>query len=178
MMGAGRAIDPEAPATIGSLEAAESFEAFFRQESERVFRALWFVTGNPAEAEEITQDAFLASWERWDRVSVMQNPTGYVFQTAMNLFRKRYRRAVLATRKVVRPTLRSDDFTAADDREVVRATLATLTPRQRAAIVMTDLLSFSSEETGRILGIRAGTVRSLVAQGRQSFRMTLEVEDA
>ena len=74
MMGAGRAIDPEAPAAVGSLEAAESFEAFFRQESERVFRALWLVTGNPAEAEEITQDAFLASWERWDRVSAMDNP--------------------------------------------------------------------------------------------------------
>ena len=106
------------------------------------------------------------------------NPTGYVFRTSMNLFHKRYRRAVLAARKAVRPGLRADEFAAADDREVVRATLATLTPRQRAAIVMTDLLSFSSEEAGQVLGIRAGTVRSLVAQGRQTFRTALEGDDA
>jgi RNA polymerase sigma-70 factor (ECF subfamily) len=177
MMGADSAVGPETTSSE-PLEAAVTFEAFFRVQSEQVFRALWLVTGNRAEAEEITQDAFLAAWERWDRVSAMENPTGYVFRTAMNLFRKRYRRAVLATRKAVRPALRADDFAAAEDREVVRATLAVLTPRQRAAIVMTELLSFSSEETGQVLGIRAGTVRSLVAQGRQTFRTALEGDDA
>lgn len=176
MMGAGRTIEPEA-ADVGTLEAAERFEAFFRGESERVFRAIWLVTGNRAEAEEITQDAFLAAWERWSRVSSMENPTGYVFRSAMNLFRKRYRRAAVAARKVVRPALREDDFAAADDRAVVRSVLATLTPRQRAAMVMVDLLAFTSEEAGQVLGVRAGTVRSLVAQGRQSFRSSLEVDD-
>jgi len=177
MMGADSAVGPEAPSTE-PFEAAVTFEEFFRGSSERVFRALWLVTGNRAEAEEITQDAFLAAWERWDRVSGMENPTGYVFRTAMNLFHKRYRRARLAARKILRPALRVDEFEAAEDREVVRATLATLTPRQRAAIVMTDLLSFSSEEAGQVLGIRAGTVRSLVAQGRQTFRGALEGDDA
>ena len=178
MMGAGRAIDPDTPAVVGELEAAEAFEGFFRGESERVFRALWLVTGNRAEAEEITQDAFLAAWERWDRVAAMENPAGYVYRTAMNRFRKRYRRAVLAARKTVRSELRVDDFSAADDREIVRSTLATLTPRQRAAVVMTELLSFTSEEAGQVLGIRAGTVRTLVAQGRRAFRLSLEADDA
>src|SRR5262245_34065361 len=169
-MEAGRSEEP----AVASLGPAVDFEAFFRTESERVFRALWLVTGNRAEAEEITQDAFLAAWERWDRVSAMENPAGYVYATAMNLFRKRYRRAALAARKVVRPELRADDFAVAEDREIGRSTLAKLTPRQRAAIVMTELLSFSSEEAGAILGVRAGTVRSLVTQGRHAFRDSME----
>jgi RNA polymerase sigma-70 factor (ECF subfamily) len=168
-----RSADTEEP-----LVSAVTFEAFFRLESDRVFRALWLITGNQTEAEEITQDAFLAAWERWDRVSAMENPTGYVYRTAMNLFRKRYRRALLAARKAVRPESREDEFAAADDRELIRSTLATLTPRQRAAIVMTELLSFSSEEAGQALGIRPGTVRSLVTQGRRTFRAALEGEDA
>jgi RNA polymerase sigma-70 factor (ECF subfamily) len=176
MGGAHSAFRPAEPAE--PLAPAATFEAFFRLESQRVFRALWLITGNQTEAEEITQDAFLAAWERWDRVSAMENPTGYVYRTAMNLFRKRYRRALVAARKVVRPASREDEFEAADDRELVRSTLATLTPRQRAAIVMTELLSFSSEEAGRALGIRPGTVRSLVTQGRRTFRAALEGDDA
>ena len=176
MMGADSAIGSEAR-SAEPLEAAAAFEAFFRTESEQVFRAIWLVSGNRAEAEEITQDAFLAAWERWDRVAEMENPTGYVYRSAMNLVYRRYRRGALAARKMVRSAVRADDFAAADAREVVRATLATLTPRQRAALVMTDLLSFSSEEAGQVLGIRGGTVRSLVAQGRQAFRSALEADD-
>ncbi len=45
-----------------------SFETFFETEARTLFRRLCAVTGNSAEAEEIMQDAFLAMWERWDRV--------------------------------------------------------------------------------------------------------------
>jgi len=43
-----------------------SFEAFFEAEHERLFRALYLVTGNAQEAEELMQDALVAVWERWD----------------------------------------------------------------------------------------------------------------
>lgn len=159
------------------LDAARSFEVFFDAESRVLFRRLWLITGNRAEAEEIMQDAFLALWERWDRVSTLDDPTGYLYRTAMNLFRKRYRRAVLAARRVVRPTLRTDDFAAADDRDVVYRVLTRLTPRQRAALVLMDLLSFTSEEAGAALGIRPATVRTLASQGRHAFRQILETSD-
>lgn len=161
-----------------AFDATASFEAFFERESEALFRRLWLITGNRADAEEIAQDAFLALWERWDRVSSLEDPTGYLYRTAMNLFRKRYRRAVLAARKRIRPALRNDDFEDADDREVVRRTLASLSPRQRAALVLTELLSFDSAEAGRLLGVRPGTVRTLASQGRESFRHLMEAGDA
>ena len=66
----------------------------------------------------------------------------------------------------------------ADARETVRRALASLTPRQRAAIVMTELLGFSSSEAGKVLGIRPGTVRALATQGRAAFRDLLEDPDA
>ena len=62
---------------------------------------MYLVTGNAQEAEEMMQDAFGAVWERWDRVSVMDEPTGYLYRTAMNRFRSRLRRASRAARRAI-----------------------------------------------------------------------------
>src|SRR5215216_5173065 len=76
-----------------------SFEEFFGAEHVRLFGTLCLVTGDRHEAEEIMQDAFLLLWERWNRVARIEDPSGYLFRTAMNVFRNRYRRARLALKK-------------------------------------------------------------------------------
>lgn len=157
---------------------AASFEAFFRTESAALYRRLWLITGNRAESEDIMQDAFLRLWERWDRMGEVRDPTAYLYVTAMNLFRRRYRRAIVLVRKLVAPDPAADDFALADDRQVVRQTLASLAPRQRAALVLTELLGFSSEEAGRALGVQAASVRALTHQGRAAFARAMEVDDA
>jgi len=159
-------------------EAAKDFESFFRAESATLFRRLWLITGNRAEAEDIEQDAFLKIWERWDRMGDVQDPTAYLYKTAMNLFRRRYRRGLLALRRAVTMTPAEDDFARADDRQVVRRILSTLTPRQRAALVLTEMLGFSSEEAGRALGVKAATVRALAYQGRAAFTHAMGDDDA
>jgi RNA polymerase sigma factor (sigma-70 family) len=160
------------------LEAARTFEAFYEAEARTLFRRLWLVTGNRAEAEELMQDAFLSVWQRWDRVAAMDAPVGYLYRTAMNLLRKRYRRAMLAVRRTVGLAPSNDDFSDADDREVVRHVLATLPPRQRAALVLTELLGFTAREAGDALGVTDATIRSLTRHGRDAFRKVMEVADA
>ena len=165
-------------AALDELEATRTFEAFYQAEARTLFRRLWLVTGNRAEAEELMQDAFLRVWERWDRVGAMEDPVGYLYRTAMNLFRKRYRRTMLAVRRTVGLTPSTDDFSDADDRHVVRHVLATLPPRQRAALVLTEMLGFTSKEAGDALGVTDATVRSLTRHGRDAFRTVMEVDDA
>jgi RNA polymerase sigma-70 factor (ECF subfamily) len=160
-----------------TLAATRSFEEFFEAESRTLFRRLWLITGNRAEAEEIMQDAFLNMWERWDRVSGLDDPTGYLYRTAMNVFRRRYQRTVMALRHTVGLSSGTDEFAHADERHAVRAILATLSPRQRAALVLTEMLGFSSEDASRALGVRPGTVRALAFQGRAAFRKAVEVDD-
>jgi RNA polymerase sigma-70 factor (ECF subfamily) len=167
----------EAPASE-PLEASRSFETFYDAESQTLFRRLWLVTGNRAEAEELMQDAFLKVWERWEKVDAMDDPVGYPYRTAMNLFRKRYRRAAMAIRRSIGLAPSRDDFADADDRETVRRVLSLLPPRQRAALVLTELLGFSPTEAGHALGVQASTIRSLSHQGRASFRAAMEVDDA
>jgi DNA-directed RNA polymerase specialized sigma24 family protein len=74
----------------------------FETEHERLLRALFIVTGSAEEADELMQDAFVAVWERWDRVGGMNDPTGYVYRAAMNRFRSRLRSTRGAARRVAR----------------------------------------------------------------------------
>jgi RNA polymerase sigma-70 factor (ECF subfamily) len=165
-------------AALDELEASRTFEMFYEAEARALFQRLWLVTGNRAEAEELMQDAFLSLWERWNRVGAIDDPLPYLYRTAMNLFRNRYRRSVLALRRTVGLTAQNDDFSEADDREVVRHVLATLPPRQRAALVLTEILGFSSKEAGNVLGVTDATIRSLTRHGRDAFRTLMEADDA
>lgn len=151
-----------------------SFEAFFEAEHARLLRGLYLVTGNAQEAEELMQDAFLAVWERWDRVRSMDDPTGYLFRTAMNRFRSRLRRATRSARRAVGAAEGGDQFAAADERDALARALGTLSERQRSAIVLTELLGYGSVEAGRILGVKDVTVRSLASQARSALRAQLE----
>ena|SRR3712207_1874949 len=129
-----------------TVAAERPFEDFFDLEQERLLRLLWMVTGSLQEAEDIAQEAFLRAWERWSSVSVMGSPAGYLHRTAMNVFRNRYRRARLAVKKAVGAAPPIDAFGAVDDRVTVSNALANLTAKQRAAIVLTDLLGYPAEE--------------------------------
>jgi RNA polymerase sigma factor (sigma-70 family) len=154
-----------------------SFEDFFEHEQERLLRLLWMVTGSLQEAEDIVQDAFLRVWERWPTVSSMENPTGYLHHTAMNIFRNRYRRARLRLRTAIGSNPPVDAFGSAEDRISVAHALGSLTPKQRAALVLTDLLGYPADEAGRMLGVRGSTVRSLSSTARAALRDARELVD-
>lgn len=151
----------------------EDFAAFFDGHHASLFGALYLLTRNRYEAEEIMQDAFLKVFERWERVASLDDPVGYLYRTAMNLFRKRWRRASMAMRRTVGLISRDDEIAQIELRvDVVRA-VASLSPRQRTAIVLIDLLDLSSEEAGRILGISPGTVRMHASRGRAALAALL-----
>ena len=152
---------------------AQSFEEFFEAESRAMFRRLCLVTGDRHDAEEVLQDAFLKVFEGWDRIRQMEDPTGYLYRTAFNLCTRRSRRAAMALRHTLRSRDPRDEFAAADARFMIEEGLSELSPRQRAAVVLTELLGYSSESAGRVLGVRSGTVRALASQGRAVMRRGL-----
>jgi RNA polymerase sigma-70 factor (ECF subfamily) len=161
-----QAPDEDSPELVGP---PSSFEELFESERTRLFRALCLLTGNRNEAEELAQDAFVRVWERWDRVASMEDPAGYLYRTAMNGFRSRYRRSLVALR-VSLSAPAPDAFREVEDREAVVRRLARLTRKQRAAVVLLDLLDFTSEEAGQILGMQPGAVRTQASRGRAELR--------
>ena len=172
--------------TVGSqpLESATvaddrplDFEVFFDREHARLFRALCLVTRNMFEAEELAQDAFLAIYERWDRVAAMEDPTGYLFRTAMNAFRSWRRRSALAAKRTIGWTRADDSIVQVEEQDIVVRALAPLGERQRAAVVLMDLLGYSSEEAGRMLGISASTVRTHAERAHRDLKARMDGGD-
>lgn len=161
---------PDAPEASGTSEAPSSFDELFLELHDRLYRALYFISGSSAEAEELMQDAFLKLWERWDRIDEIDDPAAYLFRTALNGFRARTRRARMAARRIAPVVHPRDPFDDVDVREDVRRMLRRLSPRQRTAIVLTEILGYSSEQAALIMHIRPTTVRVLASQGRAALR--------
>jgi RNA polymerase sigma factor (sigma-70 family) len=162
---------------VAGAPATTTFEEFVLAEHDRLYRALCLITRDRHEAEDLQQEALVRIWERWDRVSTLQDPTGYLYRTAFNLFRRRMRRAALALRRSIALAPPRDEIADVETHDEVMRALDRLTPRQRASVVLTDLFDYSSEEAAKILGIKASTVRVLSAQARVVLKRAGDIDD-
>jgi RNA polymerase sigma-70 factor (sigma-E family) len=128
-------------------------------------RALaYLLTGERALAEELVQEAFLAAWKSWSRIRDHDAARAYLRSTVVNLARNSLRRKVLE----VRARFAAPDDAVADDpaqRLDLERALAALPMRKRACVVLRRYLGCSEQETARLLGISAGTVKSQTAKG-------------
>jgi RNA polymerase sigma factor (sigma-70 family) len=149
-----------------------AFEAFFESEKAGLYSALCLVTRDRHEAEELTQEAFVRVLAAWERASV-EDPTAYLYRTAMNAVRSRRRRAVVAMRRTIGVANTDDEYARIESMDAALRALSPLSRRQRAAVVLMDLLGYSSEEAGRMLGVRPSTVRMHASRAHAALRKTM-----
>jgi RNA polymerase sigma-70 factor (sigma-E family) len=158
---------------VSTTDRSGDFTTFFHGQYETLLRAMYLLTGNRYEAEELAQDALVTACERWDRVQAMDNPAGYLYRTAVNAHRSRLRRAGLAARRVFSQA-QADPIDESDDRDQIRRALATLPDGQREAVVLVEWLGLSDVEAAKVLGISAGAVRVRISRARAAFRPLIE----
>ena len=173
------ASQPEAAAGARALHLVppDTFETFFEQQYTNLLKAMYLVTGNRHEAEEITQDAFVRALERWDRVRKADNRAGYLYRIAVNLYRSKLRRLARGARKTPKPTPDADPFEAADDRDAVgRAHDEPLGGSARGAR-HGRVARHDRRGGGGVLGISPVTVRVRRHRARANLRPLLETHD-
>jgi RNA polymerase sigma factor (sigma-70 family) len=164
-----------ARSNLGHNEA--DFESFFRGEYPRLVGALYLLTGNPGEAEELAQGAMARAFERWERISHMESRGGYVYGIALNLNRHRLRRLRFRARTLLRPGSTGDTPESVEARSDLMRAMAALPLGQRAALVLVEWVGLDSTEAGHVLGIEASAVRSRISRARVVLKERLEVED-
>jgi RNA polymerase sigma factor (sigma-70 family) len=162
---------------VASFDASIGFDAFFQEHHDGLFKALSLITGDRQDSEDLMQDAFVKLWERWDQIERIDDPSAYLFRVALNGLRVQRRRAAVAMRKWWPASEERDLFRESEIRADLRQRLVELTPRQRAALVLIELLGYGSEHAARILRIRPSTVRALATQGRKALRAREEAAD-
>src|SRR4051794_31385352 len=184
-------VDPSA-ARSAQVPAAEigatdwvppTWDEVVRTHSARVYRLAYRLTGNPHDAEDLTQDVFV----RVFRSLSSYTPgtfEGWLHRITTNLFLDQVRRKQrirfdgLADDAAERlpgrepgPAQVYDDTHFGDD---VQRALDALPPDFRAAVVLCDIEGLSYEEIAATLGIKLGTVRSRIHRGRSQLRASLE----
>jgi RNA polymerase sigma-70 factor (sigma-E family) len=152
--------------------------AFCRELHPRLVGALALHCGDRDVAAELAQETLARVWEKWSTVERHEAPEAWAFRVAFNLAASRYRRRAAERRahgRLGAPEVHEPD---ADDALAVRAAVASLPPRQRAALVLRYFADLSVERTAEVLGCRPGTVKSLTSQAIASLRDRFEVEVA
>ena len=160
-----------------------TWEDIVRTHSARVYRLAYRLTGNPHDAEDLTQEVFV----RVFRSLSSYTPgtfEGWLHRITTNLFldaarrKQRIRFEGLADEMAHRlpgseptPAEAFDDTHLDDD---VQAALKALPPEYRAAVVLCDIEGFSYEEIAATLGVKLGTVRSRIHRGRAQLRSALQ----
>jgi RNA polymerase sigma factor (sigma-70 family) len=152
-----------------------SFDELFESHYEPVLRALYLLTGDPNEAEDLAQEAFAKIYERDIRLSATRNVAGYVYRTAVNLHRSRLRRLGVAVRRLgmLHPRDVGDDFGPIDDRDVLGRALARLSRAEREALVLVEWVGMSDAEAGEVLRTTPGAISTRISRAKARLRLAL-----
>lgn len=125
-------------------------------------------------AEDLVSDVLGRAFERWDRISKVEQPHAYVRRMIVNDYLSWHRRlARQAPRADVEPGELSDGADERAERDAMIRRLAALPKKQRAAVVLRYYAGLSDSEIAANLGCRETTVRSQIHRALTTLRIDL-----
>ncbi len=130
-------------------------------------RLAHLLTGVPAVAEEIAQEAFVGLLN----TTHVTSPEAYVRRSVANLAMNSSKRAVTEHRH--RQRLRAPEPAVQSDTDELWPLVCRLPPRQRAVVVLRYYLDMSELEIARTLGCRPGTVKAHSAKALTRLRQEM-----
>lgn len=150
---------------------APSLEELYRREYHSVVALAYALTGRGAVAEELAQDAFVATYRNWDRVAAYSSPGAYVRRVVANMSfstRRRWQAEARALARMAARAARWEPPTAEHDAEFWQG-VRSLPPRQAQALALRYLEDRSDTDIAEILGCSEPTVRVHLHNARVSL---------
>lgn len=166
---------PGATSARQSAVAGRAEDRLFAELHAPVFRYVHRLTGDPDEAADIVQDAFVRLYQRGGGLPADARP--WLFRVAGNLVRDRARRRSTARRfpnageRITADAPRQPDEACevSEQTRHVRTVLDRLRPRDRRILLMREE-GFSYEEIARVIGVGRRSVPTLVMRALRRFR--------
>lgn len=168
----------------GDLHA---FDRIIIMHQKRVVSVAWRMLGNREDAMDACQEVFIKAYRNLGRIDPDRDFSGWLYRITINVChdqaRSRNRRRQLSLEEAIEagnipePASHHDTETSAilrQEQAIVSLALATLTEKERAAIVLRDLEGLSSDEVAVILGSSPATVRSQISSARSKIRLFRE----
>ena len=146
------------------------YEASYR----RLVAQAYAVAGDRVEAEDAVQEAFARAVAAGDRFRRVDNPEAWLRTVALNVLRRRWRRASLFRALTPRLATPADVPGISEDHVAVVQGLRSLPFQQRETLALFYLGDLSVQEIAATLGVADGTVKSRLTRGRAALAAVME----
>ncbi|MGI9031827.1 MAG: RNA polymerase sigma factor [Ilumatobacteraceae bacterium] len=143
-----------------------TFDEFARRDGARLRAGLVAAYG-PDVGADAAAEALAYGFEHWNRLSSMNNPTGYLYRVGQTEARRQFRPGGYLP---VRPAAGMPDFEPA-----LAPALESLTEPQRVGVVLVHALGWSQVEAAALLDVDVSTLRTHIARAMTKLRAALEV---
>ena len=167
-----------------------AFAQLMQDNEKRIYNLTLRMTGNPEDAMDLAQEAFLNAWRGLKFFKGDSSFSTWVYRLASNAcidhLRKQKRRQALSTtvsldedgedRQADIPDERFQPETELERQELRRSVergLGLLSDEHRQVLVMREVNGLSYQEIGDVLGLETGTVKSRIARARLALRKIL-----
>lgn len=172
----------------------ESFAALVEQNQGRIYNLALRMTGNPDDALELSQEAFLNAWKGLGKFQGDSSFATWLYRLTSNVcidfLRREKRRSALSmtislddeeeARQAELPDERFSPHVEAERRErqeTLRAGLSTLSAEHRRVLILRELEGLSYGEIAQVLCLEEGTVKSRIARARLALRNYLKKQE-
>jgi RNA polymerase sigma-70 factor, ECF subfamily len=155
----------------------EDFDRLYRTAYPRVYRTLVVILGDPAEAEDCAQDAFVKAFQAWQRWRPDAPAEAWVHRIAVNQAisyrrRERLRSVGELLRRLGKPAGAADPAQIATQPDLLAA-LRSIPPKLAAAIVLRHYHGYSNREIAAALGVSERTIGTRLNQAGARLRRLL-----
>jgi RNA polymerase sigma-70 factor (ECF subfamily) len=157
--------EPEEPMDLRSDRA---FDALYRDQADRLWRAVFAFTGDREVASDAVAEAFAQSLRRGE---ALRSPKAWVWRAAFQIARGELKR-----RSALAPPSDERSYEVPEPAWELIAALRSLPERQREVLVLRYYAGYSAGEIAGIVGSAAATVRVHLSRGRRRLRKLLEEE--
>lgn len=165
-----------------------AFEELVRLSQNKVYSLCVRLTGNPADAQDLAQEAFIRAYRALDSFRNEADFSTWMHRITVNIWLNSRRKNGGAPslsldgpiqgedgseiRRDV-PDWDSDPLQALEEKEfrgLVRAALDDLSVEHRSVLILREIEGYSYEEVSRMLGCSLGTVKSRLSRAREAMR--------
>ena len=149
----------------------------------RIFLLIYRIVGNVADAQDLTQEAFIKALQRRDQLKDLDKAEHWLSRiasnTAIDFLRRNGKVNFCEIDTLIEPLREPTEspeqaVLRSEHRAYLEQGLTVLTERERTALMLRDVEGLAAEEVAQQMNCSKATVRSHIANARIKFRRYLQ----
>ncbi|HUJ50774.1 MAG TPA: RNA polymerase sigma factor [Bryobacteraceae bacterium] len=165
------------------LAAQELQNRFISDNLRRIFLLIYRIVGNVADAQDLTQEAFIKALQRQDQLKDVEKAAHWLSRiasnTAIDFLRRNGKVNFCEIDSLVEPLSEPSEspeqaVLRSENRAYLEQGLTVLTERERTALLLRDVEGLAAEEVAEQMNCSKATVRSHIANARIKFKRYVE----